>query len=891
MSQPTPSNNFTLSAKPTLDDWTRAWPQLKKVGDEYKGPCPNRDCDADDDGFWVKMDGTYGCRKCRPGSANTDACIAILEGAGLYQQGRAESEVTIALNKSAPSRPTEKVPDEPDHAVDEYWSKAALPVDGTPAEAYLINRKILPEGVQFMGSIGWIKRDDYKYNNLPQNAAGCIAYRSINEHGVACCVEFDALTQDGDRSNKIDGGERFRRTHGKKAGCVWASTDGDAKADLHVIAEGTLNAVAAATLTSREKEHQNDKIVAISTGGTSGVNSIPKRWLATNTEFWVDGDEAGDKAAHTIFKRCKELGCAIPVFRQCPEGKDAADVLCDKLDFPAALSNECFEEVENAESTDKTKGRGFADRFADEYRDKHIYTAQKGWLYFVDGYLWRQDVEQLHLRMRLHETIEATWKKSGGKSKPAVGPMIYRLAPLMMYVDDDGNIGRWDDDFYIHGLPSGWIQNLETGERRKAEPKDRVTMQAGAVPAEGPMPDVEKVLDNALIRREGNEAAYLEERTYLLKLLASGLIGKVYDVFQLLIGEGGGGKTTLLELWYRACGDYGIVIDGNNLLGRTNRHPEWIARMRGKRAGIVNDLPSGSWDTGTLKAMVTGDTMTAAMKHQDSFDFSAMATLFFAGNVKPNMRHVDSGLTRRMATNDCRAIDEDKQDKNLRTKLDSQLPQFLHALVIAAGDLIRDGLGKMPLRWSDATRDYAAEEDVVRAWFESECELDPRAWTPGCVYRDSFKEFTGLRTSTRPADIYKRLRTITGLELLPSQKEWNSGDVSHRKRGVVGIRINSEGQNYHLDNLPLISELELELQTSQDQPVEQVETAVIDDVAITPQPAVIVPQPIEKTEPTDEHAAAIAKNEKRKAEALAEGKTGSQAIADRLTREAKLKQK
>ena len=51
----------------TVEDYVRAF-GLKQKGSEYKGPCPLSGCDADDDGFHVKLgrngQPSFGCRKC-----------------------------------------------------------------------------------------------------------------------------------------------------------------------------------------------------------------------------------------------------------------------------------------------------------------------------------------------------------------------------------------------------------------------------------------------------------------------------------------------------------------------------------------------------------------------------------------------------------------------------------------------------------------------------------------------------------------------------------------------------------------------------------------------------------------------------------------------------------
>ena len=59
--------------------WVQHWPKLKKVGKEYKAPCPN--CGGKDR-FSVRKDGVIHCRHCEP-HINPGAYIAILESVGV----------------------------------------------------------------------------------------------------------------------------------------------------------------------------------------------------------------------------------------------------------------------------------------------------------------------------------------------------------------------------------------------------------------------------------------------------------------------------------------------------------------------------------------------------------------------------------------------------------------------------------------------------------------------------------------------------------------------------------------------------------------------------------------------------------------------------------------
>ena len=67
-------------ARYTQDEWARAHPNLKPVGDELKGPCPA--CGGDDR-FRVSATGHVFCRKCCPDGSDLGAVRHIEDAAGL----------------------------------------------------------------------------------------------------------------------------------------------------------------------------------------------------------------------------------------------------------------------------------------------------------------------------------------------------------------------------------------------------------------------------------------------------------------------------------------------------------------------------------------------------------------------------------------------------------------------------------------------------------------------------------------------------------------------------------------------------------------------------------------------------------------------------------------
>ena len=61
-------------------------PNLERIGHEWHGACPYPSCDADTDGFWVKDDGTFSCRKCNNAGRSKDLYRHLLDKMGLSAQ-------------------------------------------------------------------------------------------------------------------------------------------------------------------------------------------------------------------------------------------------------------------------------------------------------------------------------------------------------------------------------------------------------------------------------------------------------------------------------------------------------------------------------------------------------------------------------------------------------------------------------------------------------------------------------------------------------------------------------------------------------------------------------------------------------------------------------------
>ena len=118
-----------------------------------------------------------------------------------------------------------------------------------------------------------------------------------------------------------------------------------------------------------------------------------------------------------------------------------------------------------------------------------------------------------------------------------------------------------------------------------------------------------------------------------------------YHKFVLLVGSGANGKSTAMDVLIALLGDEHV----------TSLTPDQLAenKMRGdlygKLANICSDLPRmDTVEEGLLKALVSGDKVTADRKYKTSLRFRSSAKFIFATNSLPRWGDNTQGLWRRM---------------------------------------------------------------------------------------------------------------------------------------------------------------------------------------------------------------------------------------------------
>jgi putative DNA primase/helicase len=117
--------------------------------------------------------------------------------------------------------------------------------------------------------------------------------------------------------------------------------------------------------------------------------------------------------------------------------------------------------------------------------------------------------------------------------------------------------------------------------------------------------------------------------------------------FFVLTGEGGGGKSTYLDMITKVLGEVNVSSVSLHNLSERFQNTEIV----GKLANIGDDISDKYIDDNSdIKKLATGEAIQFEEKGQKPFRFRSYAKLLFASNRMPRINDMSDGLMRRIVT-------------------------------------------------------------------------------------------------------------------------------------------------------------------------------------------------------------------------------------------------
>lgn len=407
-------------------------------------------------------------------------------------------------------------------------------------------------------------------------------------------------------------------------------------------------------------------------------------------------------------------------------------------------------------------------RYIAESGEWRIYR-DKRWM--VDKTLHVYDAVRRMVRASLEGAAPATRAKL---SSAAAISAIERLARSDRRLA--ATIGQWDANPWLLNTPAGAI-DLTTGKLLDAE-REHYTTKMTAVAPGGDCPLWKAFLAKAT-------AGDAELQIFIQKMAGYCLTGitREHAMF-LLHGQGGNGKGVLMNTLTGVQGDYAKVAPVDTFTASVGeRHPADMAMLQGARLVSAQETEQGrQFAEAKIKALTGGDPISARFMRGNFFTYQPQFKLVIAGNHKPELRHVDEAMRRRLHLIPFTVtVPAGERDEMLPEKLKAEWSGILAWAIEGCLLWQREGL-RPPLAVRAATENYLAAEDAMGLWLAEECVVASDKWCSASGLFDSWHRWS-VRTGDRFA---KRKHFLAQLATKGFQEKREAGTGS---RGFAGLAL------------------------------------------------------------------------------------------------------
>ncbi len=422
-------------------------------------------------------------------------------------------------------------------------------------------------------------------------------------------------------------------------------------------------------------------------------------------------------------------------------------------------------QVEPLEAADYGTDLDASLRFAEEVKDRLRYCPGIGWLAW-DGKRWASGETAASRAVEESKQAARKWTMQATRAPDdaARAERVKRALALegAAHVKNAADLAKSDSrvciaaaaldrDAFALNVQNGTL-DLRAGTLRPHNRADFITKLA-------PVNYVPQARHPALGRYLATVSAEVAGMgEFLARCAGCALTGdaSVESVF-LIQGPGGNGKTTLVESIAKMLGDYSVKLDfatlcsskhGSRKAGAAS--PDLVP-LRGARLAYASEGDqSARLDSGVVKLLTGGESITARPLYESPVTFDATFKLWLASNYDPRADADDSGLWRRMVKLQFPALPPEKRDPAVKITL-TEDPAGRSALLAWAVEGCRDWLARgggrkglgIPAEVEAVTQAYRAEQDTTGAWFAElladVATLDGNAVTANRVLRQHYE--------------------------------------------------------------------------------------------------------------------------------------------------------
>jgi len=446
---------------------------------------------------------------------------------------------------------------------------------------------------------------------------------------------------------------------------------------------------------------------------------------------------------------------------------------------------------------------GNAKLIAQIYGDQIRYDHKRGRWLIWDKHIWKLDLDgqiQRFAKLAAEERYRNALQIADTNLKKAVSKWSLRsednqkinaaiaLLKSEYPVTDDGE--NWDIDPMLLGCKNG-VVDLTTGAIRNGKPEDLITMTTGVkYDPHATCPMWKQFLSEIF-----NDNKELID--YIQKALGYSLTGMMTE--QLLFfcyGSGSNGKSVFISVLQKVLGDYAHNVPFSTFQSqRVRSSTNDLAALELRRFVVSSEALGGKrLDEAILKNISGGDPVTARYLFKEFITFKPHCKIWFFVNHKPLVKDDSYGFWRRVRLIPfTRSFEKDKQDKQLASKLQTEVEGILTWLVQGALLYQKEGLIPVPKAVEDATAEYQRDSDSLADFIYERCTIEATAQAKASDLWKSYKtweasqglsekEMLGSKNFYRKiGEKFKKVSKKQGKIYLGIRLDNSSGDSSPSK--------------------------------------------------------------------------------------------------------------
>ncbi|AZL15906.1 DNA primase family protein [Rickettsiales endosymbiont of Stachyamoeba lipophora] len=254
-----------------------------------------------------------------------------------------------------------------------------------------------------------------------------------------------------------------------------------------------------------------------------------------------------------------------------------------------------------------------------------------------------------------------------------------------------------------------------------------------------------------------------------------------FEKFFILVGEGGNGKSVLLNIIKSLLG-----ADNISSVKLSQLADKFLtAELHGKLANIVTEIAEGEQlPDEAIKTITSGERMIAQRKYQEPFEFEPYATPVFSTNHLPHSRdHSDAIDRRAIILPFNRKFKREEIDTVLPKKLEQEKAGIFNLILNALEGLLSRGHFSIPPSSDELIREWKHATDQILQFLEQCCTLGEGKVSSKELYQryQSWAEDNGHKMPYSHQKLTIRLKKFN---VMPVKGEQG-------KRLLQGIKLNN----------------------------------------------------------------------------------------------------